>query len=115
MHAHDPAVAVRTLPALAGALSRFGQHPPPAVALVCHDRQFERARADLRSLYRGRILGPFLAGLPGKTAGGLRPLLWAGRELLLARPAEALWRGHARPPAAVLLPPLPAPGSAAAR
>jgi hypothetical protein len=42
-HAHDPAVAVRTLPALARALSRFRQGPPPAVALVCHDRQFPRS------------------------------------------------------------------------
>ena len=77
----------------------------PKVVLVAHDKQFERAYQDLRALYDGEIVRPCLRGVRyNNNQGVVTPLIWAGRELILARPTEAIRRTFFRPPPKLAFP-----------
>ncbi len=109
MHEHSPEIVVRTLGSLACALARFGDTPPPSIVLVAHPKQIERAYRDLRCLYRGEILIAGITTLSYRKKGSrLQPLLWARRELFVARPIEAIQRRFpCRCQSKVVLPILP--------
>jgi hypothetical protein len=92
MHRHDPKMPVRTLEALRCALDRF-DIPPDSVVLVAHDKQYERAFNDLRSMYSQHdMVNPYIVNVPYKDDSFLNPLLWAFRELYIARPVDFLLR-----------------------
>lgn len=103
MHAHDPAVYVPTLECLCLALERLGNRRPETIALLAHDKHYHRAHADLRSLYGGIILGPFVRDVPYQGPELERPFRdwlrqrwqafhWAALELACKRPLEFVKR-----------------------
>jgi hypothetical protein len=107
MHRHVPGANVRSLESLSLALGRLGPCPPPVLVLVAHEKQYERAHSDLRSLYPGRIVGPCLTNVPYRDRKWHRPMAWACRELLIARPLEAVQRTVFPPHPGVTLSPGP--------
>ncbi len=92
IHKHVPGANVRTLETLALALGRLACDLPTEIVLVTHDKQFERAYQDLRSLFGGQIVQPCITNVSYANDKILTPLYWAARELLVARPLEFLQR-----------------------
>jgi len=91
MHDHNPRRAVRTFQALQRGLEKLRKQPE-ALVLLAHDKQVSRAKADLEILFPGKIIVWQVNKVPYKDGQWFRPLLWALRELYIARPAEAFTR-----------------------
>jgi hypothetical protein len=91
MHRHVPGITVRTLETLRCALDRFDTLPD-SIVLVAHDKHYERAANDLRSMCpQCSIVNPYIADVPYKDDSPLNPLRWALREMF-ARPADCIQR-----------------------
>ena len=102
IHRHQPGANIRTLETLSFAVGRITMNIDnhahlPKVVLVAHDKQFERAYQDLRALYDGEIVRPCFRGVRYENQGVFTPLIWAGRELIFARPIDAIRRTCFRP------------------
>jgi hypothetical protein len=89
MHAHDPKVKVRTFAALEMALTKLAPLPG-SIILLAHDKQIERAAMDLQVLYPADILLWKINGVPYVEQNRSDALVWAFRELYLARPMDTL-------------------------
>lgn len=92
IHRHVPGTNVRTLETMCFATARFSPNWPRAIILVAHDKQYERAYKDLRSVYEGQIIQPCIRNVCYSNNESLAPLWWAFRELVVATPLEALQR-----------------------
>ncbi len=92
MHRHVSGARVRTQETLSLALGRFGANDPPVIVLVAHDKHFERAYRDLRSMYPNTVVNPGIRNVPYRNRNLLRPIEWAFRELVIARPLEFVQR-----------------------
>jgi hypothetical protein len=91
MHEHHPKQRIRTLKALQLAIRKLDPLPP-ALILVAHDKQIERALMDLRILYDGNIILWKHNRYAYARKGILQPILWAYREICIARPIEGIQR-----------------------
>lgn len=92
MHRHDPSVPVRTFETLRYALNRLAFRPK-YIALIAHDKQFERAFDDLSVMYPKRqIINPNISDVPYQNTDKLNAFCWALREFYLARPTDFIRR-----------------------
>ena len=91
MHSHQTNAPVHTFQALQIAVKNLAPLPDTLV-LMAHDKQIERAIADLKTIYPGQIIPWKQNGIAYSNSGWLLPLRWAMRELYLARPVEAWLR-----------------------
>lgn len=97
IHRHIPGANVRTLETLCCAKQWFGNEEPETIVLVAHPKHYERACRDLRSQFKkSRIVNSGITEDSYSTDFFLNPIIWAGRELLVARPME-YWMRKGKP------------------